>query len=463
MRRIIMHPPSPSRSAEENPTKSKAGSDVVFVLGAGVDRVLHLPLLTTLFRDLNGFVTGSGGDISKAIRSQVKGMRFNLQTYGGDEAENLGQKLLGTHQHLLPSILTALDKHPEAGNVNVAAIKILLTKLSAIADQNELDPAIVGQLSRLVGEEHADTGDTLIDTKHIAFRPTVRQAMKTLFSQVSGEIPDLTQEERDAFAEVIAILSNFEELLATFFTGYFTKNIADQKKYFYLAWLLWAYIRHREDAGRPERDKSFYKTLAEVGPGGGVITFNYTDFFYGSDRPRNGYFHGDCKSLIHFHTREYISNNIQQRDANTLDRMRDFISGLHTDWTSDPPEVSLPGIVPPIAMKPIICTEYLDRWYECGQTIKKAKTIVVVGYSFGIADEHFNDLVRKGNPRAKMIVIDPGLDAVVNRVSQLVQQDRASLRTTEISGLHCKAGGRLLFVKAKAEEITSIRLMKLLG
>jgi hypothetical protein len=418
-----MQDPRPSTSTEKKPVKTKVGNDVVFVLGAGVDRVLHLPLLNTLFRDLNAFVSGPGADINKAIRGQVKGMRFNLQTYGGDEAENLGQKLLGSHQHLLPRILTALDKHPDAENVNVAAIRVLLTKLSAIADQNELDPAIVTQLSRLAGEERPDGGDTLIDTKHVTFRPTVRQAIRTLFSQVSGEIPDLTLDEREAFSEVIAILSNFEELLATLFTGYFTKNVSDQKKYFYLAWLLWAYIRHREDAGRRDRDKSFYKTLAEVGPGGGIITFNYTDFFYGSERPRNGYFHGDCKSLIHFHTREYVSNNIQLQDANTLDRMRDFITGLRTDWTTDPPEVSLPGIVPPIAMKPIICTEYLERWYECGQTIKMAKRIVVVGYSFGITDEHFNDLVRKGNPAAKLIVVDPGLDAVVNRVCQLAQQD----------------------------------------
>ncbi len=211
------HPP-PSPSTEKKPAKNKVGNDVVFVLGAGVDRVPHLPLLNTLFRDLNAFVSGPGADINKAIRSQVKGMRFNLQTYGGDEAENLGQKLLGSHQHLLPRILTALNKHPDAGNVNVAAIRVLLTKLSAIADQNELDPEIVAQLSRLAGEERPDGGDTLIDAKHVAFRPMVRQAIKTLLSQVSGEIPDLTQEEREAFAEVIAILSNFEELLATLFT-----------------------------------------------------------------------------------------------------------------------------------------------------------------------------------------------------------------------------------------------------
>ncbi len=146
--RTTMQHPRPSTSTEKKPAKRKVGNDVIFVLGAGVDRVLHLPLLNTLFRDLNAFVSGPGADINKAIRGQAKGMRFNLQTHGGDEAENLGQKLLGSHQHLLPRILTALNKHPDAEGVNVAAIRVLLTKLSAIADQNELDSEIVAQLSR---------------------------------------------------------------------------------------------------------------------------------------------------------------------------------------------------------------------------------------------------------------------------------------------------------------------------
>jgi hypothetical protein len=74
----------------------KVSKDVVFVLGAGVDRVLGLPLLNTLFRDLNQFVSELGAPVNKAIRSHLKSFRFNLQTYGGDEAENLGQKLLGS-------------------------------------------------------------------------------------------------------------------------------------------------------------------------------------------------------------------------------------------------------------------------------------------------------------------------------------------------------------------------------
>src|ERR1700723_3609766 len=207
--------PRPSPAADK-----KVSKDVVFVLGAGVDRVLGLPLLNTLFRDLNQFVSELGAPVNKAIRTHLKSFRFNLQTYGGSEAENLGQKLLGSHPHLLPVILAALDKHPNAGNANVAAIKTLLTKLSKIANENELDEPTIAQLSRLAGEDNAGGGDTLLDTNHIAFRPKVRQAMKTLFTQVSGEIPNLTREEQQAFAEVVAILANFEELMAILFVGY---------------------------------------------------------------------------------------------------------------------------------------------------------------------------------------------------------------------------------------------------
>jgi hypothetical protein len=199
-----------------------------------------------------------------------------------------------------------------------------------------------------------------------------------------------------------------------------------------------------------------------VGLGGGVITFNYTDFFYGDERPKNGYFHGDAKAFIRFHTREYVANNVQIKDATTLARMLDFINSLRVDWEQDPPEVSLPAFIPPLAMKPIISTEYLERWYECGRTLKAAKTIVVLGYSFSVADEHFNDVVRKYNREAKLIVVDPNLEGPVNRVCQMLSHDKTRLRARTIAGLECKADGRLLFVKAKAEEIDSKKMMALL-
>ncbi len=302
-----------------------------------------------------------------------------------------------------------------------------------------------------------------MDPDRISFRPKVRQAIKTLFTQVHMEIPTLTDEEREAFEEVIAILSNFEELMGDLFSGYFTKDVTRQKKYFYLAWLLWAFIRQREDAGRGNRGNSFYKTLSESNISGrNIITFNYTDFFCDTTRPKNGYFHGDCRSYLRFAARDYITD-VDVREATTLQRMVAFIERLNANWTQTPADVSLPAIVPPLAMKPVICTEYLDRWYECGQTIKNAKTIFILGYSFGIADEHFNDLIRKGNTEAKLIVVNPDLEPVADRVCQTLNQSKAGLHSTNVEGLECRSVSRLMFVRAKAEEISSVRLAALLN
>ena len=450
-------PGNPSRRAE------KIDESVVFILGAGVDRVFGLPLLNTLFRDLGEFARGAGKGINAAIRKHAKPLPLDLQTYGSDQAENLGQKLLGSDPELLSRIITALDKHRDAANPRVKTVRTLMKKLSVIAGENELNEAIMAELSRLTGQTNEGITDTLLDPNHIAFRPTARDAIKTVFTEAVTDIPDLTPDERAAFAEIVTLLSNFEELMADLFTGYFTQHIPSQRKYFYLAWLLWACIKHKEEAARSKRDLSFYKTLSDLGvSGNNIITFNYTDFFDNQTRPRNGYFHGDCKAFIRFRTREYVGNDVELRNATTLERMEAFIAGLQVDWKTEPPLVSLPAIVPPLAMKPIICSEYLDRWYECGQTIKKARKIVIAGYSFSIADEHFNDLIRKGNQRAALIVVDPSLEDVVRRVCHIIGQNPAELESRAIAELECQTAGRLTFVKAKAEGLKAEQLRELL-
>ncbi len=88
--------------------------------------------------------------------------------------------------------------------------------------------------------------------------------------------------------------------------------------------------------------------------------------------------------------------------------------------------------------------------------------MAILGYSFSVADEHFNDLIRKGNREAKLIVVDPNLEGTTSRVCQTVGQDRATLRPAEIEGMECKVGGRLCFVRAKAEDLNSTRLAALL-
>jgi hypothetical protein len=66
-----------------SPADGKLLTGVVFVLGAGVDRVFGLPLLNDLFRDLGEFARGVGRGINLAIRKHAKPLPLDLQNYGG--------------------------------------------------------------------------------------------------------------------------------------------------------------------------------------------------------------------------------------------------------------------------------------------------------------------------------------------------------------------------------------------
>lgn len=54
------------------------------------------------------------------------------------------------------------------------------------------------------------------------------------------------------------------------------------------------------------------------------------------------------------------------------------------------------------------------------------------------------------------------MDGTATRLCQTLRQDRTMLRLAEVRGLETLSGGRLTFVKAKAEEIDRLRLAELL-
>lgn len=441
----------------------KVPNDVVFVLGAGVDRSLDLPLMNTMFRDLNEFAKVEGNSIDKALRRHTKSMKFDLGTYAADQGEALGKKLLGARNDLLPAIQSALAKHSDPQNRKVLLLQALITKITNISEQNVLDEDILGQLAELTGEEPTAGNDTLFETNNIIFRPATRQAMRRILTTLPEDIPNLTIDEKAAFWSLTMILSNFEEMMGELFSGFFTKNRVLQKKYFYLSWLLWAYIQIKAEAGKANRDTSFYKTLDEVGAGGGIITFNYTNFFDDATRPTDGYFHGDCKAYIRFDTREYIDGDDVFHAATDVQKIAEFIKNLQIDWDQRVPKTYLSGLVPPLSVKPIVCTEYLDRWYNCGQIIKSVRKLVIIGYSFNVADEHFNDLIRKYNTGAELIVINPEIDPVIDDVCRVTNFDKSNLSAMTKHGLNCSQGGRLTFLSAKAQDLDATLLLQIIG
>lgn len=113
-------------------------------------------------------------------------------------------------------------------------------------------------------------------------------------------------------------------------------------------------------------------------------------------------------------------------------------------------------------MKPILASEYLDWWYESGQLIENAKTIIIVGYSFAFADEHFNDLIRKRAKKAKLIAIDPFWDGVCSNLCRVTGTAPHWTEST-VYGVPFRKVGRLEFYKAFADKLDITTLRRILG
>ena len=437
----------------------------LFVLGAGVDVALGFPTMNNLLGELARFSTNDGKAIDKAIRQHVKGMRFNLSKRAGEQGEHFGEMLISSHSHLIEKVKSALNKHKDQESLKVKAMRTVVDNLDKIRESNHLDDETCKALGEIAGESEPESGgDYLFNPRGLTLTNAPRQAIRKMFQGALTEIEGLTEEEQQALKEIVSVVSNFEEMLGEFFSGFFTKHLGNQKKYFYLSWLLWAYLQLKQMDAMDKRDGSFYKTLADLN-NHNVITFNYTRFFMTEDYSSIAYFHGNCSGYIRFDNREYIDRDDRIENAKSLDDVAKFLSdiGEEIDWNAEPPRLLLPAIVPPLSVKPIICNEYLDLWASAGARIEDADRIIIVGYSFNVADEHFNDLIRKRNNQAPIALIGPDINSAKPLVCRILGLDHTNLTKTPVAGVNRWKYGRLSLFETKAEDLTAEKLQKLLA
>ena len=174
-------------------------------------------------------------------------------------------------------------------------------------------------------------------------------------------------------------------------------------------------------------------------------------------------FHGDCLSYIRLDTRRLITNDQKVLEATTVDTIAEFVRTLDIDL--DAGKVFLPGIVPPLSVKPVMCREHLETWYQCGRIIDEASTIVIVGYSFNLADEHLNDLLRKrkGSTDVRILVVNPDIGGTSANVCKILGLNADQLTSVTRDGLNCRETENLVFVEAMTEQLTSENLARLLN
>ncbi len=426
----------------------------VYILGAGVDRALGLPLADGLLKELDSFVKGDGKAISQALKNKLGGgrrVRFSFEKYVSNQGENFAERVL-TDPALAGVVEGALTKVGEGASDGAAAIQVVLEKLRAIREANEFDEETANAVAALAGESDEMADHTMLRMRGIALNPAPRTAMLRIFRDAQSA-EGLSEDEKGALGAVVAAMTNFEELLTELFSGFYTNKGTDTRNYLYVSWLLWAYMRWKSLSGQEglAETPNFYNKLSALSSDESIITFNYTSLCeLPSDRTVR--FHGDCVSYIRQDRGELIEGDEAVTGAKDLEAIEAFITGL--DMSVEANRIFLPAVVPPSAMKPVINRAFISRWSRAERMMMDAELLVVVGYAFNRIDSHFNDLFRAAAPGKRIAVVNPDADGTRLAVCGLLGMAQDTLSNVTLAGVPVQRSSNLLLVPAKGEDIS---------
>jgi len=160
-------------------------------------------------------------------------------------------------------------------------------------------------------------------------------------------------------------------------------------------------------------------------------------------------------------TREVVRDDPKLRPTYEVDQVARFIGSLRLDVTQAP-ALDVPSIVPPVSFKPVMSCSQLRTWVAADDLLQRAGSIVIVGYSFATADEHFNDLLRHANPTARVLVVNTNPLGPTRAACRILGLDSQQLVLTQIRGLNVAHVGRLCAVTARADQIDDVILPELL-
>ncbi len=417
-------------------------SNNLLILGAGVEKAngINMPLANELVPQIRDFIVNNdtGKQIDAALRVIIKGLRFNYDDFVKKAVHKLASDFKKEVNQILVDVGRVLEKPDDLNEDELKIGKIvssLLEKIQRLQEDVVLDEETAGLINSLFTDISV-SDENIVDLGKLSFTDTFDGVMKRVL-EISIKEPN-----HPVLKYVYKNLMDFENLLLKHFIGFYNENETEIKKYLYISWTLWAFLVYRE---RKVIDPiPFYSNIKNADD---VITFNYTSLAYQSFE-NVSYFHGDLRRYIRMDNR----NQVEIDDYENVDLVA-FITDIvaaNTDFESN--KFIIPSIVPPLKMKPVLSNEYIDIWYHSVNTIRNAEKIIVAGYSFNYADEHFNDLIRK-NKDKKICVIDPYAENVIKNLERIFSYRLEDYTKAKIQDKNAFQCGNLKVIKAKAEEL----------
>lgn len=431
----------------------------VLVTGAGVDKTsgIDFPLANKLLPEVAQYLNGDGKEFEAALRASIPGLRFNFVRFINSEIDSITSKDISQLKLIVEAVNLAVagidpsDINRKRGEVIVR----LFNKLVQIQDSSQIDEDTYTLIREAFGDDFTDS-DFVIDVHKMSLSDTFKSILKLTLRE------SLTAQHNPIADAVASQLLNIEQLLIQKFLGFYNQNIADVKSYIYISWCLWAFLVWRQKKVKTElagADVPFYSALPKDIK---AITLNYTTFLGDAGLEDVIYFHGGLGEYVRMDTRQLLP--IENLD--TIDLV-DFVENEikpNIDLSnpdSDYHRHVIPSLVPPLKLKPILSQKYIEAWAKSAKLIHESTKVVVVGYSFNNADEHFNDIVRNGSSRKYDIVSpDATSDAYLRRIEKVFGISINNLTNTKIQGKPAKTCQNLRLIAAKADEVDIAQLFK---
>lgn len=414
----------------------------LLILGAGVEKTvgIDMPLANDLVPQIRDFIYNNetGKQVDAALRVIIKGLRFNYDDFVKKAVDKLASDFRKEVNQILVQIteVVQFDNTLTQEQLDLSRIVVsLLEKIQKLQEDVVLDEDTAELISN-VFTDISVTDENIIDLGKLTFTDTFDLVMKKVLEL------SIREPNHPVLKHVYKNLMDFENLLLKHFIGFYNENETEIKKYLYISWSLWAFLVFKErNVSKPI---PFYCSISNTTK---VITFNYTSLAFQTFSDVT-YFHGDLRKYIRLDNR----NQIDIDDYENVDIVQ-FIKDIVSSNTAfETKRFVIPSIIPPLKLKPVLSNEYIDIWFHAVETIRNSSKIIIAGYSFNYADEHFNDLIRK-NKDKKICIIDPNAENVIKNLERIFSHRISDYTKSKVQEREAFQNGKLKIIKAYAHEI----------
>ncbi len=436
----------------------------LLILGAGADRTtgIEFPMANTLLPAITQYLDGDGKAVDAALRDALPGLRFTFVRLINNAVDNLTNREIGELKSVIKRVQVVVDSIADDSSIvkkQGMLIVRLFNKLVGVATESQIDDETYNLIKEVFPEDaqDIDSHDSIVDIHKLPLSETFKTIFKTTLKQ------SLTTSSNDVATALGMDMLDVEKLLIDKFLGFYNNKSSEIKNYIYISWCLWAFLVHRQEKVLSTYNGSPLPFYGNIPAGIKAITLNYTSFLEKTlGRENCVYFHGGLAEYVRMDTRDLIPiENIA--GCNPAQLITDEVAPniVVTDENTENQRHVIPALVPPLRLKPILSHKYIELWHKASEWVQQADKIVVVGYSFNAADEHFNDIMRVNHGK-KFDVVGPCVhdQAFIVRIEKVLGVPTGNWTNCNVQNLPAKKAGSVRLIKANADEVNLSELFE---